>query len=95
MLKLGDAITALDSGEIPDRRPHRLPSRWERTGLSRRAGRPDLRPAAAPGEPPAWLLAQADVIAEATVQKLKPLIRVEVRAALKAEARKQPREPSK
>ena len=45
------------------------------------------------GEPPAWLLAQADVIAGATVEKLKPLIRAELRAALRAEARKQARGP--
>jgi len=47
------------------------------------------------GEPPAWLVTQAQVIAEATVAKLKPLIRAEVRAALEAEARKQHREPSR
>src|SRR5215208_5318649 len=43
-------------------------------------------------EPPPWLLAQAEVIAEVTAAKLKPLIRAEIRAALKAEARKQARE---
>ena len=43
-------------------------------------------------EPPPWLLAQAEVIAAATVEKMKPLIRAEVRAALRAEARKQARE---
>jgi hypothetical protein len=38
-------------------------------------------------EPPPWLVAQAEVIAWATVERLKPLIRTEVRAALRAEAR--------
>jgi len=36
-------------------------------------------------------VAQADVIAAKTVEKLKPLIRAEVRAALGVEARKQTR----
>jgi hypothetical protein len=40
------------------------------------------------GEPPAWLVAHAQVIAEATVAKLRPLIRTKVHAALNAEARK-------
>jgi hypothetical protein len=39
-------------------------------------------------DPPAWLLAQAEVIAQATAEKMKPLIRREVRAALRAKAAK-------
>jgi hypothetical protein len=94
VLNLGDAIAALDSGEIqpggavqwfPDSGVRALPDELvERICPPPQPGR----------EPPAWLVTQAQVIAEATVAKLKPLIRAEVRAALKAEARKQHREPS-
>jgi hypothetical protein len=36
-------------------------------------------------DPPPWLLAQAEVIAEATVENLRPVIRAEMREALKRE----------
>jgi len=65
-------------------------ARYGRPRAARRAGRPDL-PAARQAEPPPWFVAQADVIAAKTVEKLKPLIRAEVRAALGVEARKQTR----
>jgi hypothetical protein len=92
LLNLGDAIAALDSGainpagvEFPDSGVRALPDEL----VDRIC--PPPQPA---GEPPAWLLAQADVIAAATVEKLKPLIRAEVCAALRAEARTQARGPN-
>jgi hypothetical protein len=95
VLNLGDAIAGLDSGEIqaggptlsvPDAGVRALPAEL----LDRICPPPPGKP-----EPPPWLIAQAEVIAEATVEKLKPLVRAEVRAALRAEARKQAREASK
>jgi hypothetical protein len=41
-----------------------------------------------PGSPPAWLVAQAEVIAQATVEKLKPLIGAECDRAVPAALRK-------
>jgi hypothetical protein len=85
VLNLGDAIAGLDSGEIQPGGPTiALPTSA--------AALPDalverMFPKPSP-EPPAWLLAQAEVIAQATVEKMKPLIRREVRAALRAEAAK-------
>lgn len=80
VLSLGDAIAALDSGEVksgtivlPDSGVRALPDE-----LVDRICPPPQEP-----EPPPWLLAQAEVIAEATVARLKPLIRAEVRAALR------------
>ena len=90
VLSLGDAIAALDSGEVksgtivlPDSGVRALPDE-----LVDRICPPPQEP-----EPPPWLLAQAEVIAEATVARLKPLIRAEVRAALRGSAREQAREP--
>jgi hypothetical protein len=95
VLSMADAISGLDSGEIQPGGPTvSLPDSGVRAfpdGLVDRI----CPPPQPPGEPPAWLLAQADVIAAATAAKLKPLIRAEIRAALKAEARKQAREASK
>ncbi len=88
VLNLGDALAALDSGAINPAAGVEFPASGVRALPDELVDRicPPPRPA---GEPPAWLLAQADVIAGATVDKLKPLIRVEVRAALRAEAGKQ------
>jgi hypothetical protein len=81
-LGMGDAIALLDSGKVklpqvsvPDAGVRALPDELvERICPPPQNGQP---------EPPPWLLAQAEVIAEATVAKLKPLIRAEVRAALR------------
>ena len=84
VLSLGDAIAALDSGEIQPGGPTvSLPDAGVRALPDELVERICPPPQAA-GEPPAWLVAQAEVIAEATVAKLKPLIRAEVRAALSA-----------
>ena len=92
VLSLGDAIAALDSGAINPAAGVEFPDSGVRALPDELVDRicPPPQPA---GEPPAWLLAQADVIAQATVAKLKPLIRAEVRAALRAEASKQARGP--
>jgi hypothetical protein len=65
------------------------------SGATDPSGSTSARPSLVDGQPapPPWLVAQAEVIAEATAKKLKPLIRAEVRAALRAEARKQARGP--
>jgi hypothetical protein len=80
VLHLDDAIAGLDSGEIQPGGPTiALPSSA--------AALPDElveRMFAKPSpDPPAWLLAQADVIAQATVKKMRPVIRAEVRAELR------------
>jgi hypothetical protein len=92
VLNLGDAIAALDSGAINPAAGVEFPDSGVRALPDELVDRfcPPPQPA---GEPPAWLVTQAQVIAEATVAKLKPLIRAEVRAALRATARKQAREP--
>jgi hypothetical protein len=87
-LSLNGAIARLDSGDVGARN----------TIVSARHGRPcaarqlvdRVCPPLVDGQPapPPWLVAQAEVIAEATVEKMKPL----VRAALRAEARKQAQE---
>ena len=85
-LSIQDAIARLDSGDIkptshgfPDTGVRALPDELvDRVCPPLVGGQP---------EPPPWLVAQAEVIAEATVEKLRPLIRAEVRAALRAEAR--------
>lgn len=93
-----DAIAALESGEI---KPFEIP--WPDAGAAgvaehARILEERIREAEAardrPPEPPPWLVAQAEFIAAKTVEKMKPLIRAEVRAALKAEARKQARKVS-
>jgi hypothetical protein len=43
-----------------------------------------------PPPPPPWL----EPLAELVVEKLKPVVRAEVRSALRAEARKQTAEPT-
>jgi hypothetical protein len=85
-LSLEGAIAYLDS---PDYKPpsHGFPDTGVRA-LSDELVDLACPPPRPPGEPPAWLVAQAQVIAQATVEKMKPLIRAEVRAALRAEARK-------
>jgi hypothetical protein len=93
VLNLVDAIAGLDSGEIQPGGPVvQLPDAGVRAFPDELVNRicPPPQPAT---EPPPWLLAQAEVIASATVEKLKPLIRAELRAALRAEASKQAREP--
>jgi hypothetical protein len=81
-----DAIAALDSGEI---RPAGItvPDTGIRAFPDELVDR--ICPPAPEGvpEPPPWLVAQADVIAEATVAKLKPLIGAEVQAALRKGAK--------
>jgi hypothetical protein len=85
VLSLDDAIAGLDSGEIQPGGPSiALPNSA--------SALPDelverMFPKPSP-DPPAWLLAQAEVIAQATAEKMKPLIRREVRAALRAKAAK-------
>ena len=81
-LGMGDAVALLDSGKVkppqvsvPDSGVRALPDE-----LVERMFSP---PSTEAPEPPPWLLAQAQVIAEATAAKLKPLIRAEVRAALR------------
>ena len=87
-VSLDDAIAGLASGEIQPGGPT-IALAFSANAL------PDELvdqicppPAAGPPEPPAWLLAQAEVIAQATVEKMKPLIRAEVRAALRTKAAK-------
>jgi hypothetical protein len=93
VLNMADAIAALDSGEIKPGGPGlTVPDYGVRALPDELVDRICPPPSTEPPEPPPWLLAQAEVIAAATVEKLKPLIRAEVRAALRAEARKQTRE---
>jgi hypothetical protein len=88
VLNMADAIAGLDSGEIQPGGPTvSLPDSGVRAfpdGLVDRI----CPPPQPPGEPPAWLLAQADVIAAATAAKLKPLIRAECDRAVRAALRK-------
>jgi hypothetical protein len=99
VVTMEEAIRLLDSGEV---KPRRIP--WPDAGaagiaeharITEERIRAEEARRVQPPEPPAWLLAQAEVIASATVEKMKPIIRAEVRAALKAEARKQAREQAK
>jgi hypothetical protein len=86
VLSLDDAIAGLASGEIEPGGPTMsLPD----SGTS---ALPDelverMFPKPSP-DPPAWLLAQAEVVAQATAAKMKPLIRREVRAALRSKGAK-------
>jgi hypothetical protein len=90
VLNMTDAIAGLDSSEItPGGATVSLPDAGIRALPDELVDQICPPPPTGVPEPPAWLLAQADVIAEATVEKLKPLIRAEVRAALGAEARRQ------
>ena len=87
VLNLGDAIAGLDSGEIQPGGPTvSLPDASVRAFPDELVDRicPPPQP---PGDPPAWLVTQAQVIAEVTVAKLKPLIRAEVRAELRRGAK--------
>jgi hypothetical protein len=80
-LGMDDAIARLDSGNFKPA-GHDFPD----TGV--RALPDELVDRACPPPstgPPPWLLAQADVIADATVEKLRPVIRAEVREALRRE----------
>ena len=86
MLSLGDAIAALDGGAInpagvafPDSGVRALSNEL----VDRICPPPQANP-----EPPAWLVAQAEVIADATVAKLKPLIRSECDRAVRVALRK-------
>jgi excisionase family DNA binding protein len=87
VLNLGDVIAALDSGEIQPGGPTiTVPETGVRAFPDELVDRicPPPQPA---GEPPAWLMAQAQVIAAATVAKLKPLIRAECDRAVRAALR--------
>ena len=78
MMRLDDALAALDSGAIKPAAGIEFPDTGVRAFPDEVVERicPPPQPA---GEPPAWLVAQAEVIAEATAKKLKRLIRAEVR----------------
>jgi hypothetical protein len=88
VMNLDDAIGALDKGEIEPGAGLALPDTGVRAPPDELVDRVCPRPATEPAAPPPWVLAQAEVIASVTVEQLKPLIRAEVRAALKAQARK-------
>ena len=92
-LSLNDAIARLDSGDVGARSTIVLPDTGVRALPDELVDRVCPPPVGGQPAPPPWLVAQAEVIAEATVEKMKPLIRAEVRAALRAEARKQARGP--
>jgi hypothetical protein len=94
VLSMADAIAGLDSGEIQPGGPTlTLPDTAVRALPDELVDQICPPPSTGVSEPPAWLLAQAEVIAGATVEKMKPLIRAEVRAALRAEGRRHAREP--
>jgi hypothetical protein len=94
VLHMADAIAGLESGEVtPGGATVSLPDAGVRALPDELVAQICPPPSTGVSEPPAWLLAQADVIAGATVEKLKPVIRAEVRATLRAEARKQARGP--
>ena|SRR5687767_108976 len=86
VLNLGDAIAALDSGAINPAAGVAFPDSGTRALPDELVDRicPPPQP---PGEPPAWLVAQAQVIAEATAAKLRPLIRAECDRAVRAALR--------
>jgi hypothetical protein len=93
VLNLNDAIAALHAGEVKpagleipvlaDQPRFRELTAEAVDAMADRLFRPPL-PA-----PPVWL----EPLAELMVQKLKPVVRAEVRAALRAEARRQAQEP--
>jgi hypothetical protein len=90
VLNLNDAIAVLDAGEIkpaglalPDQPGFRELTAEAVDVLADRLFRPP------PPPPPDWL----EPLAELVVQKLKPAVRAEVRAALRAEAGQRAREP--
>jgi hypothetical protein len=88
VLNLGEAIAALDCGEIKPGGPTvSLPDAGVRALPDELVDR-ICRPPQPAGEPPACLVAQAQVIAEATVAELKPLIRAECDRAVRAALRK-------
>ena len=90
-LSLNDAIARLDSGDVGARSTMVLPDTGVRALPDELVDR--VCPPLVDGQPapPPWLVAQAEVIAEATVEKMKPLIRAEVRAALRAADRQRPK----
>jgi hypothetical protein len=92
VLDLNDALAALDAGEVK-------PVGLEIRALSDQPGFRELTAEAVdaladrlfrppPPAPPPWL----EPLAVLVVQRLKPVVRVEVRAALRAEARRVARE---
>ena len=91
-LSLNGAIARLDSGDVGARSTIVLPDTGVRALPDELVDRVCPPLVDGPPAPPPWLVAQAEVIAEATAKKLKRLIRAEVRAALGAEARKQAQE---
>jgi hypothetical protein len=85
-LGMGDALALLDSGNV---NPTSVSLPYSAAALpDELVDRICPPPSTGTPEPPAWLLAQAEVIAQATAEKMKPLIRAEVRAALRAKAAK-------
>jgi hypothetical protein len=95
VLNLNDALVALDAGEVK-------PAGIEIPALADQPGFRELTAEAVdamadrlfgppPLPPPAWL----EPLAGLVVQKLKPVVRAEVRSALRAEARRQTRGPAK
>ena len=86
VLSLGDAIAALDSGAINPAAGVEFPDSGVRALPDELVAR--ICPPPQPAGAPAWLVAQADVIAEATAAKLKPLIRAECDRAVRAALRK-------
>jgi hypothetical protein len=83
VLSLGDALAALDSGAIDPAAGVEFPDSGVRALPDELVDRvcPPPQPA---GEPAGLAGGASEVIAQATVEKLKPLIRAEVRAALRA-----------
>ena len=87
VLNMNDAIAGLDSGEIkPDSFRVAFPDTGARALADEHVDRLFHPP---PPPPPPWLEPLAELVAE----KLRPVIRAEVRAALKAEAAERLREP--
>ena len=95
VLSMDDAIEKLDSGEIKPGGPE------SPTLADLHSGYRELTPEAIdamadsifrppPPPPPPWLSELAAAVAE----KLKPVVRAEIRAALKADARRRAREPA-
>jgi hypothetical protein len=89
VLSMADAIVGLDSGEIQPGGPTvTLPDTAARAFPDELVDQICPPPSTGASKPPAWLLAQADVIAAATAAKLKPLIRAECDRAVRAALRK-------
>ena len=78
-LSLNDAIARLDSGDVGARSTIVLPDTGVRALPDELVDRVCPPLVDGPPAPPPWLVAQAEVIAEATAKKLKRLIRAEVR----------------